>query len=127
MLHHDAVDGPLRRRTGRSAIITACCFLPRLFIAPNAAAVPPYATSAVLILVGVTLFQSVASVPFDRLEIAVPAFATLILIPLTFSITQGILWGGILHAALHVVAGRTRGMTAAALGAGSCVDRPADD
>ena len=37
-----------------------------------------------------------------------PAFATLILIPLTFSITQGILWGFILHAALHAVAGRAR-------------------
>lgn len=103
-------------RTGTSAIITACCFLPCLFIAPIAAAVPPYATSAVLILVGVTMFQSVATVPFDRLEIAVPAFATLILIPLTFSITQGILWGFILHAALHVVAGRTRDVTAAAWG-----------
>ena len=52
------------------------------------------------------MFQAVTRMPFDRLEIAVPAFATLILIPLTFSITQGILWGFILHAALHVVVGR---------------------
>ncbi len=103
-------------RTGRSAIITAFCFLPCLFIAPLAAAVPTYATSAVLILVGVAMFQSVTNVPFERLEIAVPAFATLILIPLTFSITQGILWGFILHAALHVVAGRPREVTAAAWG-----------
>lgn len=101
-------------RTGRSAIVTAFCFLPCLFIAPLAAAVPTYATSAVLILVGVAMFQSVTTVPFDRLEIAVPAFATLILIPLTFSITQGILWGFILHAALHAVAGRAREVTAAA-------------
>lgn len=43
-------------------------------------------------------------------------FATMILIPLTFSITQGILWGFILHAALHVVAGRARDVTAAAWG-----------
>ena len=77
---------------------------------------PAYATSAVLILVGVAMFQSVTTVTFDRLEIAVPAFATLILIPLTFSITQGILWGFILHAALHVVAGRAREVTAAAWG-----------
>lgn len=103
-------------RTGRSAVVTACCFLPCLFIAPTAAAIPTYATSAVLILVGVAMFQSVTQVPFDRLEIAVPAFATLVLIPLTFSITQGILWGFILHAALHVVAGRTREVTAAAWG-----------
>jgi AGZA family xanthine/uracil permease-like MFS transporter len=103
-------------RTGRSAIVTAFCFLPCLFIAPIAAAIPTYATSAVLILVGVAMFQSVTQVPFERLEIAVPAFATLILIPLTFSITQGILWGFILHAALHVVAGRAREVTAAAWG-----------
>jgi AGZA family xanthine/uracil permease-like MFS transporter len=103
-------------RTGTSAIVTALCFLPCLFIAPIAAAIPAYATSAVLILVGVSMFQAVTRLPFDRLEIAVPAFATLILIPLTFSITQGILWGFILHAALHLVSGRARDVTAAAWG-----------
>ena len=103
-------------RTGMTAVVTALCFLPCLFIAPIAAAIPAYATSAVLILVGVSMFQAVTRVPFDRLEIAVPAFATLILIPLTFSITQGILWGFILHAALHAVAGRAREVTAAAWG-----------
>jgi AGZA family xanthine/uracil permease-like MFS transporter len=103
-------------RTGLTAVVTACCFLPCLFIAPLAAAIPNYATSAVLILVGVAMFQSVTRVDFERLEIAVPAFATLILIPLTFSITQGILWGFILHAVLHAVAGKAREVTAAAWG-----------
>lgn len=103
-------------RTGLTAVVTALCFLPCLFIAPLAAAIPPYATSGVLILVGVSMFQAVTRVPFDRLEIAVPAFATLILIPLTFSITQGILWGFILHAALHAVVGRGRAVTGAAWG-----------
>ena len=103
-------------RSGLTAVVTAFCFLPCLFIAPVAAAIPPYATSAVLILVGVSMFQAVARVQFDRLEIAVPAFATLILIPLTFSITQGILWGFVLHAALHAVAGRAREVTPAAWG-----------
>jgi AGZA family xanthine/uracil permease-like MFS transporter len=103
-------------RTGLTAVVTACCFLPCLFIAPLASAIPNYATSAVLILVGVAMFQSVTRVDFDRLEIAVPAFATLILIPLTFSITQGILWGFILHAVLHAVAGKVREVTGAAWG-----------
>jgi len=101
-------------RTGVAAVVTALCFLPCLFIAPLAATVPPYATAAVLILVGVSMFQSVTRVPFDRPEIAVPASATLILIPLTFSITQGILWGFILHAVLHGVTGRARAVTPAA-------------
>jgi adenine/guanine/hypoxanthine permease len=103
-------------RTGLTAVVTAFCFLPCLFIAPVASAVPAYATSAVLILVGVSMFQTVTRVSFDRLEIAIPAFATLILIPLTFSITQGILWGFILHALLHAVAGRMREVTSPAWG-----------
>jgi AGZA family xanthine/uracil permease-like MFS transporter len=95
-------------RTGLAAVVTAFCFLPCLFVAPLAAAVPDYATSAVLIVIGVAMFQAVVRVPFDRPEIALPAFATLILIPLTFSITQGILWGFILHAALHALVGRAK-------------------
>jgi AGZA family xanthine/uracil permease-like MFS transporter len=106
-------------RTGRTAVVTALCFLPCLFIAPLAAAIPNYATAAVLIIVGVSMFQTVKGVDFERLEIAVPAFATLMLIPLTFSITQGILWGFVLHVVLHVVCGRrhelNRGVLALAL------------
>jgi AGZA family xanthine/uracil permease-like MFS transporter len=100
-------------RSGRTAVVTALCFVPCLFIAPVAAAVPSYATAAVLIVVGVSMFHVVTEVDFARLEVAVPAFATLILIPLTFSITQGILWGFILHGALFVVAGRRRELSRA--------------
>jgi AGZA family xanthine/uracil permease-like MFS transporter len=103
-------------RSGVTAVVTALCFLPCLFVAPLAAAIPTYATSAVLILVGVSMFQPIGRIGFDRLEVAVPAFATLILIPLTFSITQGILWGFILHGLLHAVAGRAREVTPAAWG-----------
>jgi AGZA family xanthine/uracil permease-like MFS transporter len=102
-------------RTGRTAVVTALCFLPCLFIAPFAAAVPPYATAAVLIVVGVSMFQTVARVPFDRAAVGIPAFATLILIPLTFSITQGILWGFVLHAVLHAATGRARELTRGAI------------
>ena len=103
-------------RTGLTAVVAACCFLPCLFIAPAAAAVPPYATSAVLIMVGVAMFRSATTISFDRVEVGVPAFATLILIPLTFSITQGILWGFILHAGLHLVVGRAHDVSRAAWG-----------
>ena len=54
------------------------------------------------------MFQAVAGLDFTRIEESLPAFVTLILIPLTFSITQGILWGFILHALLYAVAGRAR-------------------
>jgi AGZA family xanthine/uracil permease-like MFS transporter len=95
-------------RTGLTAVFTALCFLPCLFIAPLAAAVPAYATSAVLIVVGASMFQAVTRVHWDRLEEAVPAFVAVVLIPLTFSITQGILWGFVIHAPLHALMGRAR-------------------
>lgn len=95
-------------RTGLTSIVTACCFLPCFFIAPLAAAIPDFATSAVLILVGAAMFGPVVKVDFSRVEEGLPAFATIVLIPMTFSITQGILWGFILHAALYLVAGRRR-------------------
>ena len=95
-------------RTGRASVVTALCFVPCFFLAPLAAAVPAYATAAVLILVGVAMFQSVSTIDFSSLEDALPAFVTVVLIPLTLSITQGILWGFLLHALLYAVAGRWR-------------------
>lgn len=95
-------------RTGTASVITALCFVPCFFLAPLAAAVPAYATAAVLVLVGVSMFQSIATIDFTRIEDALPAFVTVVLIPLTLSITQGILWGFLLHALLYLVVGRAR-------------------
>jgi AGZA family xanthine/uracil permease-like MFS transporter len=95
-------------RSGRASVVTALCFVPCFFLGPLAAAVPGYATAAVLILVGVSMFASVATIDFSSLEDALPAFVTVVLIPLTLSITQGILWGFVLHAVLYAVAGRAR-------------------
>jgi AGZA family xanthine/uracil permease-like MFS transporter len=92
-------------RTGRASIVTALCFLPCLFVAPLAAAVPGYATAAVLVLVGLAMFHR----NDDRLHGArgwAPAFVTIVLIPLTLSISQGILWGFLLHALLYIVVRR---------------------
>jgi adenine/guanine/hypoxanthine permease len=94
-------------RTGWTSVFTALCFLPCLFIAPLAGVVPP-ATAVVLIMVGAFMFRSIGQISFEHLEDTLPAFLTIILIPLTFSITQGILWGFIAHAALYVLAGRGR-------------------
>jgi AGZA family xanthine/uracil permease-like MFS transporter len=93
-------------RTGMTSVFTALCFLPCFFIAPLAGMVPPYATAAVLILVGAAMFRSVSQINFGKIEEGVPAFLTLILIPLTFSITQGILWGFISHVGLYLMVGR---------------------
>lgn len=95
-------------RTGWTAVFAALCFLPCLFIAPLAGVVPPYATAGVLLLVGLFMFRSVQEIELEHLEDSLPAFLTIILIPLTFSITQGILWGFIAHVALYLLAGRYR-------------------
>ena len=95
-------------RSGRASVVTALCFVPCFFLGPLVSAVPGYATAAVLILVGVAMFQSIATIDFSSIEDALPAFVTVVLIPLTLSITQGILWGFLLHALLYGVAGRWR-------------------
>lgn len=95
-------------RTGLTSVFTALCFLPCFFLAPLAGMVPAYATTAVLVIVGAAMFRTVAGISFEKLEDAFPAFLTIVLIPLTFSITQGILWGFIAHVGLYLVAGRAR-------------------
>jgi adenine/guanine/hypoxanthine permease len=95
-------------RTGLTSVFTALCFLPCFFIAPIAGMVPLYATAPVLILVGASMFRSVRHIAFSKIEEGIPAFLTIILIPLTFSITQGILWGFISHVVLYLFVGRRR-------------------
>lgn len=95
-------------RTGVTAVVVALCFLPFLFLGPLAGMIPAYATAPVLILVGSLMFKSIAGLKFDSVEEYVPAFLTIALIPLTFSITQGLLWGFITHVLLFVIAGRRK-------------------
>jgi AGZA family xanthine/uracil permease-like MFS transporter len=95
-------------RTGLTSVFTALCFLPCFFLAPLAGMVPLYATAPVLILVGAAMFKSVGQINFTRIEEGLPAFLTIILIPLTFSITQGILWGFISHVGLYLATGRRK-------------------
>jgi AGZA family xanthine/uracil permease-like MFS transporter len=98
-------------RTGLTAVVAGLCFLPCLFLAPLAAAVPSCATAPVLIIVGVLMFQTSRTLPFGALEEMVPAFLTLVLIPLTLSITQGLLWGLVAYVVCLVIAGRRRELT----------------
>ena len=95
-------------RTGLTSVFTALCFLPCFFLAPLAGMVPLYATAPVLVLVGAAMFRSVGSINFGKIEEGLPSFLTIILIPLTFSITQGILWGFIAHVGLYLAVGRRR-------------------
>lgn len=95
-------------RTGLTSVFTALCFLPCFFLAPLAGMIPEYATAPVLILVGACMFRTVAHLKLEKIEDLLPPFLTILLIPLTFSITQGILWGLVSHAFLFVCTGRRR-------------------
>lgn len=99
-------------RTGLTAVVAGLCFLPCLFLAPLAAAVPSFATAPVLIIVGVLMFRTCRLLPFGSLEEVIPAFLTLTLIPLTLSITQGLLWGLVAHVVAFTLAGRWRELSA---------------
>ncbi|MBS1959757.1 MAG: NCS2 family permease [Bdellovibrionales bacterium] len=106
-------------RTGTASIVTALCFLPCLFLAPIAGMVPAYATAPVLIVVGGLMFKSVTALKFDALEDLIPAFLTIVLIPFTFSITQGMLWGFIAHVVLYALAGRRKDLSPWMMGIGA--------
>ncbi len=95
-------------RTGRTAVTTALCFLPCLFIAPLAGMIPAFATAPVLIVVGASMFKAAKHLELGALEDALPAFLTVALIPLTFSITQGILWGFVSHTVLYLLSRKHR-------------------
>lgn len=93
-------------RTGWTAVFASFCFLPFLFIAPLAQVIPSAATAPILIFVGFLMFRSVSQLQLTEIEEALPAFAVILLIPLTFSITQGILWGILSYTGLCLLLGK---------------------
>ena len=80
-------------RTGLSAVVTACLFLPFLFLSPLLSMIPMPATAAVLVLVGVLMMEPAMHIQWGKIEEAWPSFMVMALIPFTFSITNGIVWG----------------------------------
>lgn len=80
-------------RTGLTAIFTAFGFFISLFFAPIFASIPPWATGPALIVVGALMAQGVAKINWKYYGDAIPAFATMMLMPLTYSIGYGIIGG----------------------------------
>lgn len=95
-------------RTGLASVITGLLFLLALPLAPLAGIVPAAATAPALIIVGFLMIVVVRDLPWDNLVEALPAFATMIFIPLSYSITRGIGYGFILYVVLKVLTGRWR-------------------
>jgi AGZA family xanthine/uracil permease-like MFS transporter len=100
-------------RTGLTAIIGGCLFLPFLFLAPLLAVVPAIATAPALVLVGVFMVRPVTKINWQQLDEAIPAFLAMVLIPFTYSITQGIIWGFLSWTLLKVISGKAAELTPA--------------
>lgn len=101
-------------RTGVVSIVSGLLFIAALFIAPVVGAVPSAATAPALIVVGGLMISAVAEIPWENVETAFPAFLTLVLIPLTFSIANGLACGITAYVVIHVVRGRAKKVPAAA-------------
>ncbi len=95
-------------RTGLASVVTGILFLLAVFVAPYAQLVPAAATAPALIIVGGLMMAPLAEVDWDDAYTAVPAFLTLIIIPLTFSIANGLAFGVTVFAALKIVRGQAR-------------------
>lgn len=95
-------------RTGLTSFTTAMCFLLALFFAPLFLSIPAAATSPVLVIVGLFMLTPVKDIDLNDYVEAIPAFLTIILMPLTYSISDGILCGMIVYVALNAICGHLK-------------------
>ncbi len=95
-------------RSGVTAIVTGLFFLAALFLAPFVGVLPSAATAPALIVVGSLMLSHISEIPWSEPTIGFPAFLTVIMIPLTYSIANGLGFGLISYAALRVASRRFR-------------------
>jgi AGZA family xanthine/uracil permease-like MFS transporter len=95
-------------RTGLTAVVTGALFLAALFIAPLAGLVPAAATAPILVIVGIFMMEPVMRIDFGDYMEAIPAFLAIVMMPFTFSIAEGIVWGVLSYVALKLFTGKLR-------------------
>jgi adenine/guanine/hypoxanthine permease len=95
-------------RTGITSVVVGVLFLLAMFFSPLAAVIPAQATAPALILVGFYMMTIAREIPWDEYEEAVPAFVTMLAMPFTWSITNGIGAGFITYAAIKLLNGKGR-------------------
>ena len=92
-------------RSGLTAFVTGICFLLALFFAPLFLAIPAAATTPVLVLVGLMMMSSVLKIDFNDYAEAIPAFICVLLMPLTYSISEGIVLGHLSYIFINLLSG----------------------
>ncbi|KAF5071599.1 NCS2 family permease [Proteiniclasticum sp. QWL-01] len=95
-------------KTGLTSVTTAVLFLASLLLLPLVGVVPAVATSPALIVVGILMAEGIKNIDWEDLEVAIPAFFTLAMMPLGYSITTGVSWGFIFYVITKVVKGKAR-------------------
>lgn len=93
-------------RTGLVAVVAGCLFLPFLFLSPLLSVIPGLATAPALVLVGAFMIQPVTRIRWTELDEAIPCFLALVLIPFSYSITQGIIWGFLSWTVIKLAVGK---------------------
>lgn len=95
-------------RTGLTAVVAGCCFLPFLFLSPLLSVIPAIATAPALVLVGAFMMKPITRIAWTEPDDALPAFLALVLIPFSYSITQGLIWGFLSWTVIKVAVGKGR-------------------
>ena len=90
-------------RSGLTSLVTALCFAVALLFAPLFLAIPGQATASALVLVGVMMMYDIRKVDFSDYVTAIPCFVCIVLMPLTYSISDGILMGVIAYVLIHML------------------------
>lgn len=108
-------------RTGLAAVVTAILFMLSLLLAPLVMLVPLFATAPVLILVGALMMQDVGKIDFSRFEVALPAFLTIVTMPLTFNISTGFGMGFLSWTLLRILLGRWKEVNPVMLAVSACL------
>lgn len=95
-------------RTGLTAFTTAMLFLLALFFSPIISVIPSFATAPALIIVGLFMIENVVEINFTDYTEALPAFLTIIMMPLAYSISDGLAFGGISYVLIKLLSGKSK-------------------
>ena len=95
-------------RSGLTAFSVAVCFALAMFFAPLFTAIPGSAVCPALVIVGLFMLSPIKDIPLDDMSEAIPAYLTMILMPVTYSISNGILLGLISYVVLNICSGKTK-------------------
>ena len=100
-------------RSGLTALVVGCCFVIAMFFSPLFLSIPSAATAPALIIVGLLMAEQIKNVNFDDFSESIPAFVCMIMMPLTYSISNGILIGMITHVLMNMICGKFKKLSPA--------------